>query len=148
MDFQAKISFDADFWQGAPRSLEVRGAGTDMATTTLWAYSPKVSNKRCKKSPAVLSEFQAPAMDMRHYDTVPHGVRLPSFGVYQFWGIDQENQLDLAYEDVGNPDPNPIGVGRSYEFTLQLFSATPSRATLSQLSVVHVSLCLVKGAIE
>ncbi|KAF4616545.1 hypothetical protein D9613_008386 [Agrocybe pediades] len=93
-----------DFWQGAPRSLDIRGAGTDTATTTLWAYSPK-----------------APAMDMRHYDTVGHG-------------------LDLAYEDVGNPDPNPIGVGRSYEFSLQLFSATPSRATLAQLAVVHTEI--------
>ncbi|PPQ78283.1 hypothetical protein CVT25_011742 [Psilocybe cyanescens] len=93
-----------DFWQGAPRSLDIRGAGTDMSTTTLWAYSPK-----------------APAMDMRHYDTVPHG-------------------LDLAYEDVGDPDPNPIGVGRSYEFSLQLFNATPSRETLSQLAVVHTKI--------
>ncbi|KAF8970077.1 hypothetical protein BDZ97DRAFT_1652716 [Flammula alnicola] len=92
------------FWQGAPRSLDIRGAGTDTATTTLWAYSP-----------------HAPAMDMRHYDTVPHG-------------------LDLAYEDVGDPDPNPIGVGRSYEFSLQLFSATPSRQTLSQLAVVHTKI--------
>ncbi|KAF8970293.1 hypothetical protein BDZ97DRAFT_1914616 [Flammula alnicola] len=49
-------------------------------------------------------------------------------------------QLDLTYEDVGDPDPNPIGVGRSYEFSLQLFSATPSRQTLSQLAVVHTKI--------
>ena len=46
-----------DFWQGAPRSLDIRGAGSDTANVTIWAWSP-----------------QAPAMDMRHYDTVPHGV--------------------------------------------------------------------------
>ncbi|KAF8157140.1 hypothetical protein B0H34DRAFT_849173 [Crassisporium funariophilum] len=98
-----------DFWQGAPRSLDIRGAGTNMATTTLWAYSPK-----------------AAAMDMRHYDTVPHG-------------------LDLAYEDFGNPDPNPIGVGRSYELSLQLYSATPSRATLSNLAIVHTKIPQMVG---
>ncbi|GLB38916.1 hypothetical protein LshimejAT787_0600780 [Lyophyllum shimeji] len=89
-----------DFWQGAPRGLDIRDAGTLQSTVTLWAYSPR-----------------APAMDMRHYDTVPHG-------------------LDLAYEDVGNPEPDPTGVGRSYEATLQLFPATPSRAILAQLAGV------------
>ncbi|KAF7761871.1 CAZyme family PL26 [Agaricus bisporus var. burnettii] len=90
-----------DFWQGAPRSLHIRNAAEDVANVTLWAWSP-----------------QAPAMDMRHYDTVPHG-------------------LDLTYEDVGNPDPTPIGIGRSYEITLQLFSATPSRSDLAKLADVH-----------
>ncbi|KAF8985789.1 hypothetical protein BDQ17DRAFT_1415302 [Cyathus striatus] len=90
-----------DFWQGAPRSLDIRGAGTDTATTSLWAWSPL-----------------APAMDMRRYDTVPHG-------------------LDLAYEDVGDPDPNPTGIGRSYEVTLQLFESTPSRDVLAKLTSVH-----------
>ncbi|KAG5652692.1 hypothetical protein H0H81_004077 [Sphagnurus paluster] len=48
--------------------------------------------------------------------------------------------LDLAYEDVGNPDPNPIGIGRSYEATLQLFPATPTRALLGQLAAVHTKV--------
>lgn len=90
-----------DFWQGAPRSLDIRGAGSDTTNVTMWAWSPR-----------------APAMDMRHYDTVPHG-------------------LDLSYEDVGDPDPTPIGIGRSYEITLQLFPATPSRSDLSKLADVH-----------
>ncbi|PFH45838.1 hypothetical protein AMATHDRAFT_157669 [Amanita thiersii Skay4041] len=93
-----------DFWQGAPRGLDIKNAGTDQGTVKVWAYSPR-----------------APAMDMRHYDTVAHG-------------------LDLSYEDVGNPDPNPIGVGRSYELTLQVFSATPSRSTLAQLASVHTKI--------
>ncbi|KXN82742.1 hypothetical protein AN958_02181 [Leucoagaricus sp. SymC.cos] len=90
-----------DFWQGAPRSLDIRNAGGDTANVTLWAWSS-----------------QAPAMDMRHYDTVPHG-------------------LDLAYEDVGDPDPTPVGIGRSYETTIQLFPSTPSRANLAKLADVH-----------
>lgn len=49
-------------------------------------------------------------------------------------------QLDLAYEDVGNPDPTPIGIGRSYEATLQLSPNTPSRSDLAKLADVHVSL--------
>ncbi|RDB17472.1 Uncharacterized protein YetA [Hypsizygus marmoreus] len=93
-----------DFWQGAPRGLDVRGAGTDQGTITIWAYSPR-----------------AQAMDMRHYDTVAHG-------------------LDLSYEDVGNPDPNPTGIGRSYEVTLQLFPSTPSRAILAQLATVQTKV--------
>ncbi|KAK7061860.1 secreted protein [Favolaschia claudopus] len=90
-----------DFWQGAPRGLDIRGAAADTATVTLWAYSPR-----------------GPAIDMRHYDTVAHG-------------------LDLAYEDVGDPDPNPVGIGRSYEMTFQVVSATPSRETLAQSASVH-----------
>ncbi|KAK0444554.1 uncharacterized protein EV420DRAFT_1002693 [Desarmillaria tabescens] len=85
-----------DFWQGAPRGLDVRGAGGDTATVTLWAYSPR-----------------APAIDMRHYDTVAHG-------------------LDLTYEDVGDPDPNPVGIGRSYDISLQVVSSTPSRDSIAQ----------------
>ena len=66
--------------------------------------------------------------------------------------------MDLTYEDVGDPDPNPTGVGRSYEITLQVVSSTPSRQTLAQLASVNVSpsltpyvtprfdiVCLVEG---
>ncbi|KIY70042.1 hypothetical protein CYLTODRAFT_392656 [Cylindrobasidium torrendii FP15055 ss-10] len=84
-----------DFWQGAPRGLDIRDAGSDSATVTLWAYSPR-----------------GHAIDMRHYDTVSHG-------------------LNLAYEDVGDPDPNPEGIGRSYEATIEIVSATPSRGDIS-----------------
>ncbi|KAI5832951.1 hypothetical protein K523DRAFT_324967 [Schizophyllum commune Tattone D] len=88
-----------DFWEGHPRGVDVRGANGDAAQVSLWAWSPR-----------------APAMDMRHYDTVAHG-------------------LDLAYEDVGDPDPDPTGVGRSYEFVIEAWgpgssadgNAAPSR---------------------
>lgn len=32
-----------DFWQGAPRGIDIRNAGSDTASVTLWAYSPRVS---------------------------------------------------------------------------------------------------------
>lgn len=47
-------------------------------------------------------------------------------------------QLDLTYEDVGDPDPNPIGVGRSYEVTLQVVPSTPSRSNLSAFASIIV----------
>ena len=56
-------------------------------------------------------------------------------------------KLDLTYEDVGDPDPNPTGVGRSYEITLQVVSSTPSRQTLAQLASVNVGLLLTPYAI-
>ncbi|KAJ7180335.1 hypothetical protein C8R43DRAFT_1084277 [Mycena crocata] len=93
-----------DFWQGAPRGIDIRNAGSDTGDVTLWAYNPR-----------------AMATDMRHYDTVAHG-------------------LDLAYEDVGDPDPNPVGIGRSYEMTFQVVGATPVRATLAQLASVHTTV--------
>lgn len=31
-----------NFWQGAPRGLDIRGAAADVANVTLWAYSPRV----------------------------------------------------------------------------------------------------------
>ncbi|KAJ7582933.1 hypothetical protein C8J56DRAFT_1028850 [Mycena floridula] len=92
-----------DFWQGAPRGLDIRGAGSDTGTVTLWAYSPR-----------------AQAMDLRSYDVVPHG-------------------LDLAYEDVGDPNPDPTGVGRSYELSLEVVASTPSRADLAASAAVQTT---------
>ncbi|KAJ8073355.1 hypothetical protein PM082_011627 [Marasmius tenuissimus] len=90
-----------DFWEAFPRGLDIRGAHSDNAIVTLWAHSPR-----------------GPALDMRHYDTVAHG-------------------LDLSYEDVGDPDPDPTGIGRSYEAFIQVVPATPSRDSLAQLAAVH-----------
>lgn len=66
---------DPDFWQGAPRSLDIRNAASDNASVTLWAWSPQV-RQRSFLAIVALIFVQTPAMDMRHYDTVPHGVRL------------------------------------------------------------------------
>ncbi|KAK7436031.1 hypothetical protein VKT23_019333 [Stygiomarasmius scandens] len=60
---------------------------------------------------------RGPASDMRHYDT-----------------------LDLAYEDVGDPDPNPIGIGRSYEVTINVVPATPARDDLASWAASHIQI--------
>ncbi|QRV78526.1 hypothetical protein RhiJN_06541 [Ceratobasidium sp. AG-Ba] len=83
-----------NFWEQHPRQLDIRGTAGNSATVTIWAYSP-----------------EAPAMDLRHYDTVAHG-------------------LDLAYEDVELVTSNPAGIARSYEVTLQAVSATPARQAI------------------
>ncbi|EIM83855.1 uncharacterized protein STEHIDRAFT_62271 [Stereum hirsutum FP-91666 SS1] len=107
------VTFAArNFWEGAPRGIDIRGAGGDTATVTIWAYSPR-----------------AVAMDLRGYDTTSHG-------------------LDLTYEDVGDPDPNPIGIGRSYELTLQVESATPSRAALADFASVITAVPQVVASPE
>jgi hypothetical protein len=54
-------------------------------------------------------------MDLRHYDTVAHG-------------------LDLAYEDVELVTSNPAGVARSYELTLEAVAATPARQAIADFA--------------
>ena len=64
-DVTGGLSVDLkNFWQLSPTELEVQHASTDAAELTMWLWSP-----------------DAPAMDMRHYDTKAHG-------------------LDASYEDV------------------------------------------------
>ncbi|NUP50879.1 MAG: hypothetical protein HOW97_26745, partial [Catenulispora sp.] len=87
-----------DFWQRFPRGLDVRGAAGPEATVTAWSWSPLGG-----------------AMDLRHYDTVAHG-------------------LDLAYEDVQAGFSTPEGMARSSDFELWAFDATPSRDRIRDLS--------------
>ncbi|CAE6528731.1 unnamed protein product [Rhizoctonia solani] len=54
-------------------------------------------------------------MDLRHYDTVAHG-------------------LDLAYEDVELVTSNPAGIARSYELTLQAVASTPARQAIANFA--------------
>lgn len=53
-------------------------------------------------------------------------------------GAYARGQLDLTYEDVGNPDPDPTGIGRSYDLTIQAFDATPSRDEFAVLGAANV----------
>ena len=46
-----------DFWQSYPAAVEVRDAAKDVAELRVWLWSPYNE-----------------AMDMRHYDTVGHGL--------------------------------------------------------------------------
>jgi hypothetical protein len=36
------VCVNIEFWQGAPRSIDVRNAASEKASVTLWAYSPRV----------------------------------------------------------------------------------------------------------
>ncbi len=71
-----------DFWQQYPRALDIRNAGSDNATATLWSWSP-----------------HGEAMDMRSYDTAGHGLDLAyednrqGFGVPT--GIARSTQFEL-----------------------------------------------------
>jgi len=89
-----------NFWQSYPASLEVRHASTGEATLTVWLWSP-----------------DAPAMDMRHYDTKAHG-------------------LDAVYEDVQPGFSTAHGVGRTSELTLFPTAAVPSREDTVKMAAV------------
>ncbi len=90
-----------NFWQSYPAALEVRKAGSGAAELTAWFWSP-----------------DGPTMDMRHYDTRPHG-------------------LEAVYEDVQPGFSTAHGVARTSEFTLFPSAEVPSRETsvaLAQLA--------------
>jgi YetA-like protein len=86
-----------DFWQSYPASLEVENASTGEAKLTVWLWSP-----------------DAPAMDLRHYDTRAHG-------------------LDSVYEDVQEGFSSPVGIARTRELTLNPTAAIPAKSeTIAQ----------------
>src|SRR5213078_2241612 len=81
-----------NFWQSYPASLEVQGASTAAAALYVWLWSP-----------------DAPAMDLRHYDTRAH-------------------DLDSSYEDVQPGFSTPHGIARTSEMTLFPSAGVPSKA--------------------
>ncbi|MEP7273438.1 MAG: hypothetical protein ABI882_18200 [Acidobacteriota bacterium] len=80
-----------NFWQSYPSSLEVRQASSGTAELTVWMWSP-----------------EAPAMDMRHYDTRAHG-------------------LEAVYEDVQPGFSTSHGVARTSEIRLFATAAVPTK---------------------
>lgn len=80
-----------DFWQSYPSALEVRRASSEAAELRVWMWSP-----------------DAPVMDLRHYDTVAHG-------------------LEEVYEDVQEGFSTPNGVARTSELTLFPTAGVPSK---------------------
>jgi hypothetical protein len=84
-----------DFWQSYPAALEIRDAAKDVAELKAWLWSPF-----------------AEAMDMRHYDTLAHG-------------------LDATYEDVQEGLSTPYGIARTSELTLFASAGVPSNEELS-----------------
>ena len=89
-----------NFWQSYPASLEVRHAGSGTAELTAWLWSP-----------------DAPAMDLRHYDTHAHG-------------------LEAVYEDVQPGFSTAHGVARTSELTLFPTAAVPSKEDTVQLAQI------------
>ena len=81
-----------NFWQSHPGGLEILNASTDAAEMRVWFWSP-----------------DAPAMDLRHYDTKAHN-------------------LDASYEDVQPGFSIANGIGRTSELTLFPSAAVPARA--------------------
>jgi len=84
-----------DFWQSYPAALEISNAAGSMPEVKAWLWSP-------------YSEI----MDMRHYDTVGHG-------------------LAATYEDVQEGLSTPYGVGRTSELMLYIYNSVPTNASLS-----------------
>jgi hypothetical protein len=87
-----------NFWQSYPASLEVRNAASPEAKLYAWLWSP-----------------DAPAMDLRHYDTKAHG-------------------LDAVYEDVQPGFSTATGVARTSELTLFATESVPTRAQTVQFA--------------
>jgi hypothetical protein len=84
-----------NFWQSHPASLEVLHATGDSAELRVWVWSP-----------------DAPAMDLRHYDTRNH-------------------TLDASYEDVQPGFSIANGIGRTSELTLYPSASVPAKEETS-----------------
>jgi len=86
------------FWQKYPASIEITGASAAAGEMKVWLWSP-----------------EGAPMDLRHYDTKPHG-------------------LPMAYEDIEPGYSTPNGVANTAEMTLWAFSATPSNGELLNMA--------------
>ena len=83
-----------DFWQSYPAALHVDRAGEPEGSLTAWLWAP-----------------DGPAMDMRHYDTVPHDLR-------------------INYEDYKEGWESPYGVGHRSTLEIRLFDGIPDNGEL------------------
>ena len=82
------------FWQKYPAALEIANASTPAGELKIWFWSP-----------------DAPAMDLRHYDTVGHS-------------------LGVTYEDYQTGFSTPTGVANTSELTLWATPDVPEAAAL------------------
>ncbi|MBI5767441.1 MAG: Tat pathway signal sequence domain protein [Verrucomicrobia bacterium] len=83
-----------DFWQKAPKSFEVLHGATPTGELRVWFWSP-----------------EAPAMDLRRYDEIPHG-------------------LSINYEDWKPGWGAAHGVANTHDLTLWAFDQIPSNEQL------------------
>ncbi len=86
------------FWEKYPAALEIEGASSKTGQLTMWFWSP-----------------DAPAMDLRHYDTVGHD------------GV-------ISYEDHQEGFSTPTGVANTHELTLWALENTPPNALIATLA--------------
>ena len=94
-DVTGGLAVDVEkFWQKNPSALEIHGATSPLGELRVWLWSPDV-----------------PAMDLRHYDVVGHG-------------------LDMAYEDWKKDWDSPLGVANTSELTLWACAGVPANADL------------------
>ena len=86
------------FWEKYPAGLEISGASTSAGELRIWFWSP-----------------DAPAMDLRHYDTIGHDGK-------------------ISYEDYQEGFSTPYGVANTHELTLWALADTPTNATLAAMT--------------
>ncbi|MEQ4717212.1 Tat pathway signal sequence domain protein [Nonomuraea sp. B19D2] len=94
-----------DFWRLHPTRLDIRNAATDLATVTVWMWSPS-----------------APAMDLRFYHD----------GMGQDTFAEQLEGLEITYEDYEPGFGDAHGVARTHELTLLAHDATPPSRALAE----------------
>ncbi|GAA3239081.1 exo-rhamnogalacturonan lyase family protein [Nonomuraea helvata] len=94
-----------DFWRLHPTRLDIRNAATDLATVTVWMWSPS-----------------APAMDVRFYHD----------GMGQDTFAEQLEGLEVTYEDYEPGFGDAHGVARTHELTLRAHDATPASRAIAE----------------
>ncbi|MFP4977452.1 hypothetical protein ACE6ED_18755 [Paenibacillus sp. CN-4] len=87
----------SNFWRKAPTGLEVDGAAGDSAALTVWFWSP-----------------DAPAMDLRHYDTKTH--------------------VESSYEGAEELRATPYGIANTSELRLWCTGGTPDSQRLREMA--------------
>ncbi|MEK5033813.1 hypothetical protein MKY96_20340 [Paenibacillus sp. FSL R7-0302] len=85
-----------DFWQKHPSGLEISGTSGAEAALTVWFWTP-----------------EAPAMDLRHYDTKTH--------------------VESSYEGAEELRATPYGIANTNELTLWCTLRTPDSGQLRQM---------------
>ncbi len=96
-----------NFWQMYPVALDIAHAEGATAQLTAWIWSP-----------------EGPEMDMRHYDTIAHG-------------------LGLTYEDVQIETSTAYGIGHTSEFTLFPTGNVPTKAEVVALAETATKLPVI-----
>ena len=86
------------FWEKYPSAAEINGASKELGELTLWLWSP-----------------EAPAMDLRHYDTVGHDGR-------------------ISYEDYQDDYSTPHGIANTSELMLWALTEIPDNATFAAMA--------------